>query len=141
MGDTAADISEKPTTNLETNLAIRVRTGRNWLRKLGLKYGRFGKGVFKDGHEREDVKDYRQTVFAPTFCAYLKDSVQFHEDGSLTIPKGLERPIVFITHHEHYFNANTTAMFGWGNDNIMPIRLEGRGKGIMVSDFLTPVGR
>lgn len=140
MADTAAAPSDKP-TQLRGNLAIRVRTARTWLRKLGLKYGRFGKGVFKDGHEREDVKEYRQNIFAPTFCAYLKNSVQFDEDGSVNIPEGFERPLVFITHDESYFNANDTTMFGWGNDSIKPIRPKGRGKGIMVSDFLTPGGR
>ena len=122
-------------------LSISSRTARTWLQKLGLNYGRVGKGIYKDGHEREDVKKYRQEVFAPSFCAHLKNSVQFDEDGNMKFPENVQQPIVFVTHDEAYFNANDATSFTWGNEDLQPIRPKGRGKGIMVSEFLTPAGR
>lgn len=130
-----------PATDSPPTLIIRARTARNWLKKLGLKYGRLNKNVFKDGHERDDVVRYRQEVFAPTFCEYLKSSARFDEKGNLMIPEGVERPIIFVTHDESHFNANDAKMFMWTNDDIRSIRPKGKGKGIMVSDFLTPGGR
>lgn len=132
---------ESSATNHPKSLAIRVRTARNWLKELGLKYGRLEKGVFKDGHERDDVKKYRQEIFAPTFCKYLKSSVWFDELGNFTMPENVDKPVVFITHDESHFNANDAKLFVWSNEDIKPIRPKGRGKGIMVSDFLTPGGR
>ena len=37
---------------------IRAPTARRWLKKLGIILGRSTKGVFFDGHEREDVVQY-----------------------------------------------------------------------------------
>ena len=125
----------------EKPLSISSRTARTWLQKLGLNYGRMGKGIYKDGHEREDVKKYWQEVFAPSFCAHLKNSVQFDEDGNMKFPESVQHPIVFVTHDEAYFNANDATSFTWGNEDLQPIRPKGRGKGIMVSEFLTPAGR
>ena len=42
---------------------IRARTARRWLKNLGLIHGRYKKGVYFDGHEREDVVQYRNKVF------------------------------------------------------------------------------
>lgn len=97
--------------------------------------------MFTDGHERSDVKRYRQEVFAPLFCEQLQRSVQFNEDGDTRLPTGTENPVIFITHDESHFNANDAKSFSWGNDELRTIRPKGRGKGIMVSEFLTPVGR
>lgn len=43
---------------------ISRRTAQRWLAKLGWIYGRNKKG-YCDGHEREDVVEYRQKVFCP----------------------------------------------------------------------------
>ena len=56
------------------------------------------------------------------------------------IPEG-ERPHVLITHDESTFNANDGKRFLWVEENKQPLRPKGRGKGIMVSDFLTAGGR
>ena len=41
------------------------RTARRWLIKLGWRRTVVRKGVYMDGHEREDVVKYRQEVFLP----------------------------------------------------------------------------
>ena len=41
------------------------RTAQRWLIKLGWRRTVVRKGVYMDGHEREDVVKYRQEVFLP----------------------------------------------------------------------------
>ena len=36
-----------------------MRTSRRWMHQVGYKYGVWKKGVFIDGHERNDVVRYR----------------------------------------------------------------------------------
>lgn len=55
---------------------IRARTARHWLARLGLVFGRYTKGVYVDGHERDvdgherDVIKYRNEVFLPLWKQY-----------------------------------------------------------------------
>lgn len=121
--ETEASISEPPSEDKQ-RLAIRVRTGRNWLNSLGLSYSRIGKGLYKDGHEREDVTSYRQKVFLPKFF-----ELREQED------------LVFITQDESSFHATDAISHTWMKPGEPPIRPKGRGKSIMVSEFLTDKGR
>jgi hypothetical protein len=50
-----------------------------------------------------------------------------------------EEPLVFITHDESTFNANDGKRKIWGVEGTNPLRPKGKGKGIMISGFLTPV--
>ena len=43
----------------EPNIKISERTASSWLRKLGFTYKQFSKGVYFDGHDREDVVEDR----------------------------------------------------------------------------------
>ncbi|RPA83521.1 hypothetical protein BJ508DRAFT_375057 [Ascobolus immersus RN42] len=137
---------------------IKARTARSWLGKMGFKYCRVTKTVFIDGHERDDVVAYREE-FVKTWLEYRKRMVIFKEDGSYELPEGCKvgsdgnyymedgsgRPLVLVTHDESTFNANDGKRSGWfkmgsdGKPNI-PIEPKSRGKGIMVSCFLTPGG-
>ena len=38
---------------------IRARTARRWMKKMGFSYDEVKKGVYVDGHEREDVIRYK----------------------------------------------------------------------------------
>lgn len=52
-----------------------------------------------------------------------------------------EQPLVLVTHDESTFNANDGKRHIWMEKGKTPLRPKGRGKGIMVSEFLTPGGR
>lgn len=121
---------------------ISIRTARLWLNQMGLKYGKLGKGVFVDGHERQDVVDYRQNEFCPRWLAFRENFPSCNlESGSLEIPLSpTVRPVILVTHDESTFNANDGTRYGWTSASGQPLRPKGRGKGIMVSAFLTPVG-
>ena len=127
---------------------IRVRTARCWLNQLGLVYGRYRKGVFIDGHEREDVVLYRNEVFLPRWKLLQRRMVIFQEDASGTVtwsaPPTLlpgEKPLVLVTHDECTLNANDGKRQGWMKKGEQLLRQNGKGRGIMVSGFLTPEGR
>ena len=127
---------------------IRARTARRWLNQLGLVYGRYRKGVDVDGHEREDVVLYRNEVFLPHWKSLQRRMVIFQEDESGTVtwsaPPTLlpsEKPLVLVTHDESTFNANDGKRQGWMKKGEQPLLQKGKGRGIMVSGFLTPGGR
>jgi hypothetical protein len=128
---------------------IRSRTARRWLNRLGYNWQDVKKGVFLDGHERDDVVEYRQR-FLQEMEGLLPYLVKFAEDGSMqekTYPAGCivggpdRRPIVMITHDESIFSANDGRHQAWVKDGDTILRPKGRGKGIMVSDFLLPWSR
>ena len=50
--------------------SIRARTARQWLKKLGLEWGTVRKGVYVDGHKREDVREYHEKVFIPQWYGF-----------------------------------------------------------------------
>ena len=56
------------------------------------------------------------------------------------LPPG-QKPLVLVTHDESTFNANDGKWRLWMEDGKQPLRPKARGKGLMVSDFLTPGGR
>lgn len=107
---------------------------------MGYKWREVQKGVFFDEHEREDVVEYRETFL----------SVEFSDNGSI-LPKvypddcavggSNRRPIIMITHDESTFSANDGRQKVWTLEGHGILRPKGKGKGIMVSDFLLPWSR
>jgi len=67
---------------------VRARTAQRWLKKLGLIHGRYTKGVYIDGHEREDVVMYRKEVFIPQWQSFQHRQVVFKKDGTWELPTG-----------------------------------------------------
>lgn len=102
--------------------------------------------MFIDGHERSDVVEYRKKFLAEieALKPYL---VEFEENGSIipkTYPENCaigspdRRPVILITHDESTFNANDGRRQMWQKDGHSILCPKGKGKGIMVSDFLLP---
>ena len=58
--------TEQATSTLSKSTRIRARTAQ-WLKKMGFSYTDVKKGVYVDGHERDDVKKYRSEVFLKTW--------------------------------------------------------------------------
>ena len=85
------------------------RTARRWLLKLGWQQTRLRKGVYMDGHERDDVKKYRQEVFLPAMAAFERRMVHFEGPEMLHIDPQLapgERKVIAIFHDECCFHGN-----------------------------------
>lgn len=97
-----------------------------------------------DGHERADVVQYRQEVFLPAFEEIRPFLVTWGEEGRIVMsqnPPPGQKPLVVVTHDESTFNANDGKRELWMEDGKQPLRPKARGKGLMISDFLTPGGR
>ena len=143
LQDAAHSSSSNSSALPHSTRRIRARTARRWLKKMGFVYKDVKKDVYFDGHEREDVVKYRNEVFLKTFQEARRRFILFKEDGSWENPSGLrpgEKPLVLVTHDESTFNANDGKHRLWIKDGEQPLRPKGKGKGIMVSGFLTPGG-
>lgn len=126
------------------NKSISYQTARIWLHKLGLKPQSHKKGIYYDGHEREDVIRYREK-FLEEMQIYEKYMPVFEgENMEQKDPILLENEKlhIFIVHDECLFYANDDRPIVWAPLGEPPLRKKGQGKSIMVSEFLIEtVGR
>jgi len=83
--------------------------------------------VYQDGHEREDVKAYRQDVFLPGMKS-LQPHMMEWDEAFQVVDKSYganQRPLVFIAHDECPFNSNDGRKKIWIHENKSPIRKKG----------------
>ena len=63
--------------NIVPKSPISEQTARRWLIKLGWRRTVVRKGVYMDGHEREDVVEYRNKVFLPALKEFEKHMAKY----------------------------------------------------------------
>ena len=117
-----------------------VETARQWMHELGFEVLSASKGAYYDGHERDDVVQYRGEFLievgflhpdqAPTPEAHLA----FPCDVPLPSSEVREKTVV-IFHDESTFNANDDQSTQWGVKGEGMLRPKSKGSGIMVLDF------
>lgn len=119
---------------------ITVQTARRWMKSLKWRFGKKKRGMYIDGHEREDVVAYRREMLE-RFAGYQKDMVQYGRDGDPVFgPKESDSPrLILVTHDESTFYANDRRKTKWthASDKAEPEK-KGEGVSIMISDYLTP---
>jgi hypothetical protein len=125
---------------------IHTETARKWMLKKKWNYGIRKKGVYVDGHEREDVVIYRENFLKEMDT--LEESMIMYDDDTLEpiqnpeIESNKQKRYILVTHDESCFHANDEKKYGWAPKGEQPLRRKGLGKGIMVSEFLLDtVGR
>ncbi|RIA79587.1 hypothetical protein C1645_840337 [Glomus cerebriforme] len=89
---------------------IHINTARNYLKELGYTYAKVKKGIYIDGHEREDVVAYRKI--------FLEQMNEFE-------------------HRMPIFSGDDLEEVTWPDKQ--PLRKKGNGRAIHVSEFLTDV--
>lgn len=118
---------------------ISSRTAQRWLNILGLRFGKFMKGLYNDGHERDDVVRYRN-AFLQRMSTYEKRMIQYVGDYmEISIFPELEdgeKGLVLVTHDESCFGSNDGRSYCWLDENNRQIRPKGNGRSVMVSAFL-----
>ncbi|KAJ7439833.1 hypothetical protein FB451DRAFT_1059297, partial [Mycena latifolia] len=57
--------SEEMKSRLNLKHGISLRTAQRWMKQMKYRWQSEPKGMYSNGHEREDVVDYRQNVFLP----------------------------------------------------------------------------
>jgi hypothetical protein len=123
---------------------IHVRTARRWLHKLSWRYQQKKKGMYIDGHERDDVVEYRKR-FVERWREYEKRFIIYGNDGNVLstptgfpVPQGVRFWLILVTHDESTFYENDRRKLQWVNGNAKPVaEKKGEGQSIMVSEFLT----
>jgi hypothetical protein len=65
---------------------ISERTARRWLRTFKWRYSQKKKGMYIDGHEREDVVSYRQKFVTQFFNQYTPQMYTWDHGGKETTP-------------------------------------------------------
>ncbi|KAJ7712776.1 hypothetical protein B0H16DRAFT_1811966 [Mycena metata] len=128
--------------------SISVWTARRWLRRLDWRYGRRRNGMYIDGHEREDIVEYRTAFVKRWLEKYEPRMVEYDNDGKAVKEpigyvltgkyKGQPFRLILVTHDESTFYAHDRRKVGWisSADKGKP-QPKGEGQSIMVSDFLT----
>lgn len=126
--------------NGHRNTHVSVRTIRNWMNTLGYKYGVWKKGVFIDGHERDDVVEYRLDFLQRMMLRFkfMRWWDGFNMEIAVDQECYSETEIVWVSHDESIFYSNDDGGKGWCSDDHPDIHKKGNGRSIMVSDFICP---
>lgn len=121
-------------------IQISAATAMRWLKHLGYQCKDISpKGIYFDGHEREDVVYYRQNIFLPKMFEY-KQFMADYENNMVTPPQlpPRQKEMVLVVHDECIFHANDSKTMVWVADKENIIRPKGEGQSIMISQFLCP---
>ncbi|RPA85772.1 hypothetical protein BJ508DRAFT_198382, partial [Ascobolus immersus RN42] len=107
--------------------------------RLGFEWKDVRKNVYYDGHEREEVIQYRREFLdemerhKPYLAYYDPESAQV-KYPAITKPFSSIQPIILVTHDESIVNANDGIRQAWHHKESSWIRPKGKGRGIMISD-------
>jgi hypothetical protein len=98
-----------PELEITPKTPLRSHTACCWLIKLGWTHTIVKKGVYMDGHEREDVVHYRQEEFLPAMLKFEKLMVHYVAPDLTQVEPKLkpgEQEIIPLFHDECCFHAN-----------------------------------
>jgi hypothetical protein len=119
--------------------AISVKTATRWMRCLGFNIEKASKGWFSDGHERDDVVQYREE-FLVKFAAYQARMSKYEgKDMDIAVSPTLapgEKEIVVVTHDESTFYCNEGKRFFWMENGKKKLLPKCKGTSIMISGFV-----
>jgi hypothetical protein len=121
------------------NKTISISTVRRWLNILGYHYQQQKQGIYYDGHEREDVVEYRR-IFLSEIAKFEKYMATYEGEDMKRIAPILnlgEKEYILVVHDECIFYSNDGKRGTWAKSGELPLRKKGNGKSIMVSEFLT----
>ena len=130
-----------------SHISITECTACYWLQQPSWQYGTVKKGMYLDGHEREDVVAYRN-AFVARWREYERQFHTWDSEGNEHRPQndfwvpggsrgGLFR-LILVTHDESIFYQNDFRKTHWiANTHKATPLPKGDGQSIMVSDFLT----
>ena len=125
--------------NLNKAIAVSERTSVRWLHELGMSYKDYKPGSYCDGHEREDVVQYRLSfldrmqVYEKRMPQYVGDNMETVIEPELSVT---EKKLVLVTHDESCFSSYDGRTKIWMDEDRKVLRPKGDGRSIMVSEFL-----
>ncbi|KAF9507457.1 hypothetical protein BS47DRAFT_1373898 [Hydnum rufescens UP504] len=119
---------------------ISHKTAACWIHIMGYWWGEELKGQYADGHERDDVVTYRQSIFLPAWATLEAKTHKFDNDGSLDALAPLPTcPTVIWNHDESIFYAHDRRKLWWihSSKTAKPYA-KGEGASLMVVDYISP---
>lgn len=120
---------------------ISKSTISRYLHEWGYSYRPNKKTVYFDGHEREDVVEYRNN-WSKRMVGYMEKMDFFDEKDTTIVLEPIleegEEKLVFVTHDECTFYANDGKNDIWLMEGESYIRKKSMGSSIMVSEFQCP---
>ncbi|RXW24341.1 hypothetical protein EST38_g1508 [Candolleomyces aberdarensis] len=122
---------------------LSTKTATRWLVKLGWIKVTRRKGVYMDGHEREDVVQYRKESYLPKMRAFQERMAKYVPVAGgkelrrvePTLNEG-EREIIAVFQDETCFHANEYQSTAWVQPGQQILQKKGRGRLIHDSDFI-----
>lgn len=127
-------------TRYGATTSISLATARRWMTKLGYRWTDTPSGQYVDGHEREDVVEYRQNVFLPAWFA-KEHKLRVWADGNMGQPASIsvdKRHSVYWVHDETVFYVHDRRERRWVPDSETAVpRPKGEGASLMISDFVS----
>ncbi|THV01839.1 hypothetical protein K435DRAFT_654565 [Dendrothele bispora CBS 962.96] len=120
--------------------SISAATSKRWMHKLGYRFVRNHRGQYVDGHERDDVVCYRQSIFLPKWYSFEERMRAYgNESSDESIPHNpSQRPVVVWFHDESIFYAHDRRKSRWVAQDESPTPYaKGEGHSLMVADFVS----
>ena len=120
---------------------ISLVTAQWWLKQHGYQYIKEPEGQFVDGHERKDVREYRDGVFLPAFEKLEERTRKWVKDNNgginVEVDPGGQKMVVWF-HDESTFYANDQCRLHWvhKSETVVP-HAKGEGASLMVTDFMS----
>ena len=120
---------------------VSARTSRKWLTvDLGFRRHNRKKGIYFDGHDREDVQNYLHGVYIPAMNAiatrrrgYCGDEMEVE----IMPEDSVQAEVVVFFHDECIFYTNDAETFYYAKDGDQELRSKSLGRCIHVSDFIS----
>lgn len=117
------------------------RTSRKWLtRDLGFRRHNRGKGVYFDGHDREDVQKYLHEHYLVTLSSLDARSRKYDGDEMEVEFQPEERALPEVRkffHDESIFYTDDADKFYYARDGDQELRKKSQGRSLHVSDFIS----
>ena len=92
---------------------ISVKTANRWLHKLGFSRTHHQKGVYFDGHERDDVVENRNSYISQ--LAEM-DKITICKNNPSPILATDQKPLIRVVHDKSTFYANCDQSYIWANE-------------------------
>ena len=98
---------------------------------MGFAHKQFSKGVYFDGHKRDDVVADRRR-YIETLESYKPRMWTSHSP----VPSSSWRPVIRVYHDESTFYCYADQAFHWTDGSKQALKQKSLGHAIMVSDFV-----
>jgi hypothetical protein len=143
MASAIVEYLAKPDVQQRYNLSrtISLMTAERWMKSCGFRWTTAKNGQYVDGHEREDVVDYRQNKFLPAWCT-LDSKMRKWSSADITQLDNEQlttgRHTVVWFHDKSTFYAHDRRKKRWVHeDEKSTPQPKGQGVSLMVADFVS----